>query len=104
PLRLDAHSMEFKSREVNPIRRDHNLKLDSPSSGHSTKDKTVECTQCASLGITTSLFRQANLGQAEIRMAMRDSDGNLWIATREDGVVRVARPPDGSSHSLPEID
>jgi signal transduction histidine kinase/ligand-binding sensor domain-containing protein len=103
-LRLDAHSMEFKSRDLDPIRRDHDLKLDSPSSGHSTKDKTVECAQCASLGITSSLLRQANLGQTEIRMAMRDSDGNLWIATREDGVVRVARPPAGSSHSLPEID
>ena len=102
-LRLDAHSMEFKSRDLDPIRRDHDLKLDS-SSGHSTKDKTAECAQCASLGISSSLLRQANLGQTEIRMAMRDSDGNLWIATRENGVVRVARPPAGSSHSLLEID
>src|SRR6266567_5772578 len=47
-LRLDAHSMEFKSRDLDAISGDHDPKRDSPSSGHSIKDKTFVCPQCAS--------------------------------------------------------
>ena len=84
-LRLDPHSMEFKS-------------------AHPVKDKTPACSQCAPLGITPSLLKQASLNQSQIRMAMRDNDGNVWIATKEEGVLRVAKKSSGSAHPTPEID
>jgi signal transduction histidine kinase/streptogramin lyase len=37
-------------------------------------------------------------------MAMRDNDGNVWIATRESGVLRVAKRSSGSLDATPEID
>ena len=103
-LRLDAHSMEFKSRDLDAISGDHDAKRDSSSSGHSIKDKTFVCPQCASLGITSSILKHANLGQNQIRMAMRDNDGNVWIATKEGGVLRAVKRSGGSSHTTPEID
>jgi ligand-binding sensor domain-containing protein/signal transduction histidine kinase len=103
-LRLNANSMEFKSGDLDAARRDSDPKRDSPSSGRSIRDKTIVCPQCAPLGITSSLLQHANLGQAEIRMAMRDNDGNVWIATKESGVLRIARRSDGSSHTTPEAD
>jgi signal transduction histidine kinase/ligand-binding sensor domain-containing protein len=103
-LRLDAHSVEFNSRDLGAITKDQDPKLDSLSSDHSTKYKTVVCPQCASIGITSSLLQHENLGQREVRMAMRDNDGNVWIATKEGGVLRVVTRSTGSSHSTPEVD
>ena len=103
-LRLDPHSMQLKSGNLDAIGGDHDLQRDSPSLGHSIKDKTFVCPQCASLDITSSILKYTNLGQDQIRMAMRDNDGNVWIATKEGGVLRVARRSNGSFHPTPEID
>jgi len=35
---------------------------------------------------------------------MRDNDGNVWIATKEGGVLRAVKRSGGSSHTTPEID
>src|SRR5260370_38593233 len=103
-LRYDPHSMELKSKDPDAVSENHDPKGMSLSSGHSIKEKAFVCPQCASLGITSSLLKHANLDRDQIRMAMRDNDGNVWIATRESGVLRVAKRSGGSSSTRPEID
>jgi signal transduction histidine kinase/ligand-binding sensor domain-containing protein len=102
-LRFDPYSMELKSKDQGAILENRDPKRASLSSGRSIKDEAFVCPRCASLGITSSLFRRANLDRNQIRMAMSDSDGNVWIATRESGVFRVARSS-GASSAAPEID
>jgi len=92
-FRLDEHSIDIKSK-----------KLDAISGNSDPKDKTVTCPPCVSLGITASLLKHVNLGQDRIRMATRDSDGNVWIATKDSGVLRITKRSDESSHTFPEID
>jgi len=103
-LRFDPHSMELKSKDPDAVSENHDPKGISLSSGHSIKEKAFVCRQCASLGITSSLLKHANLDRDQIRMAMRDNDGNVWIATRESGVLRVAKKSSGSSYTAPEVD
>jgi signal transduction histidine kinase/ligand-binding sensor domain-containing protein len=101
-LRFDPSSVELKSKDQGAILEIPDPKRASLSSGRSIKDEAFVCPRCASLGITSSLFKRANLNRNQIRMAMSDSDGNVWIATRESGVFRVARSS-GSSSAAPEI-
>jgi signal transduction histidine kinase/ligand-binding sensor domain-containing protein len=101
-LRFDPSSVEFKSKDPDAVSEDRDSKR--TSSRRSIEDKAFVCPQCAPLGITSSLLKQANLGRDQIRMAMRDHDGNVWIATRESGVFRVTRRSGGSSSTAPEID
>src|SRR5260370_41541767 len=96
--------MELKSKAPAGVSENHDPKRTSLSSSHSIKNEAFVCPQCASLGITSSLLKQANLDRDQIRMAMRDNDGNVWIATRESGVLRVAKRSGGSSSTRPEID
>jgi len=97
-FRIDAKSMEIQSREQLPVNGSH-----EPGSGpvravHSPADKVMLCAMCTSLGLTASILQRARLGQDEIRMGIRDHDRNLWLATRERGIFRIARSSNGSSH------
>ena len=103
-LSLDAHSMEVKSRDLDAIRGNHNSKRDFVHSDRSIHNKTVACPHCESLGITSSILKRAKLDRDQIRMAMRDNDGNVWIATKEVGVLRITRRPSAAPHTTPEID
>src|SRR5260370_32906682 len=96
--------MELKAKDPDAVSENHDPKGISLSSGHSIKEKAFVGRQCASLGITSSLLKHANLVRDQIRMAMRDNDGNVWIATRESGVLRVAKKSSGSSYTAPEVD
>lgn len=102
-LRFDAHSMELTSNDPDVAAGNRAPKRTSLSTGGSIKDKAL-CAECGPLGITSSVLQRANLDRDQIRMAMHDHDGNLWIATRESGVFRVANRSDNSSSSAPEID
>jgi ligand-binding sensor domain-containing protein/anti-sigma regulatory factor (Ser/Thr protein kinase) len=103
-LRFDPHSMELKSKDSDGVGEHDDPKRTPPSLGHSIKSTAFVCAQCASLGITSSFLKRANLDRDQIRMAMRDHDGNVWIATREGGVLRVAKRSSGSPDATPEID
>jgi signal transduction histidine kinase/ligand-binding sensor domain-containing protein len=103
-LRFDAHSMELKSKDLDAVSENHDPKRTPVSSGHSIRDTAFVCTQCAALGITSSLLKRANLDRDQIRMAMRDVDGNVWIATRESGALRVSNKSSESPYTAPEID
>jgi ligand-binding sensor domain-containing protein/signal transduction histidine kinase len=52
---------------------------------------TGECTSEGPPSLPAVLFRSAQLA-AQVRKTITDSDGNLWIATRERGVLRIAHP------------
>lgn len=98
-LRFDARSMELKSRDVDAIGGN------PLSSGRRHGESPIPgCPACAGLGITLAILKRADLGQDQIRMAMRDNDGNLWIATKEGGVLRIAKTPNGLSDTTAEID
>jgi signal transduction histidine kinase/ligand-binding sensor domain-containing protein len=103
-VRFDLHSMELKSKDPNVGGGEHDSQRASLSSGHSIGDRVLVCPQCRSLGITPLFLRHINLDQGQIRTAMRDNDGNVWIATRESGILRVAKRSNGSSSATPEID
>ena len=103
-LRFDPRSMELKSKDPGGVSDNRDPKRTSLASGQSINDKAFVCPQCEALGITSSLLERANLDPGQIRMAMRDNDGNVWIATRESGVVRVAKRSSGSPDTAPEID
>jgi signal transduction histidine kinase/ligand-binding sensor domain-containing protein len=103
-LRFDASSMELKSKGLDAVSENRDPKVTSPSSGHTIKGEAFVCPQCASFGITSSLLKRANLDRGQIRMAMRDNDGNVWIATRESGVLRVARTSSGSPDTASKVD
>ena len=102
--RFDPQSMELKSKDSDGVSEHHDPKRTPLSSGHSIQDIALLCPQCASLGITPSLLKRLNLDRDQIRMAMRDNDGNVWIATRESGVLRVAKRSSSSPDATPEID
>jgi signal transduction histidine kinase/ligand-binding sensor domain-containing protein len=104
-FRFDASSLKIKSKNLNAAGEEPDLMRPSSSSTRSIRDGGALCPQCASLGVTYSLLKRANLDQGQIRMAMRDGNGNVWIATRESGVLRVAtKSSSGSSSAPPEID
>ena len=103
-LRFDAHSMELTSNDPDVVGGNRVPKRTSFSTGDSIKDKAFVCAECGPLGITSSLLQRANLDRDQIRMAMHDHDGNVWIATRESGVFRVAKRSNGSSSAALEID
>jgi streptogramin lyase len=103
-LRFDAHSMELTSNDLDVAGGNRVPKRTSLSTGDSIKDKAFVCAECAALGITSSLLQRANLDRDQIRMAMRDNDGNVWIATGESGILRVAKRSNGYSSTAPEID
>jgi signal transduction histidine kinase/ligand-binding sensor domain-containing protein len=103
-LRFDAHSMELTSNDPDVAGGTRVPKRTSLSTGGSIKDKAFLCAECGPLGITSSLLQRANLDPSQIRTAMHDHDGNVWIATRESGVFRVAKRSDNSSSAAPEID
>src|SRR5258708_1284502 len=103
-LRVGAHSMELTSNDPDVAGGNRVPTRTSLSTGDSIKDKAFVCAECAALGITSSLLQRANLDRDQIRMAMHDHDGNVWIATRESGVFRVAKRSNGTSSVAPEID
>jgi ligand-binding sensor domain-containing protein len=103
-LRFDAHSMELISNDPDAAGGNRVPKRTSLSTGDSIKDNAFVCAECGPLGITSSLLQRANLDRDQIRMAMHDHDGNVWIATRESGVFRVAKRSNDSSSAAPEID
>ncbi|MCU1253156.1 MAG: two-component system sensor kinase [Edaphobacter sp.] len=102
-LRLDPSSMEIKSKDGDPVPENPDSNRAPPSSGRSREGAASVCPQCASLGIPSSLLRRENLDWSQIHKAISDHDGNVWIATRESGLFRVARPG-GSSSAAPKID
>ncbi len=102
-LRLDPYSMEVKSKDGNAAPENRDSKRASRSSGRSIEGAAFVCPQCASLGITSSLLKRANLDWNQIRKAVSDDDGNVWIATKESGLFRVARSS-ASSSTAPEMD
>jgi ligand-binding sensor domain-containing protein/signal transduction histidine kinase len=102
-LRLDPYSMEVKSKDGNAAPENRDSKRASRSSGRSIEGAAFVCPQCASLGITSSLLKRANLEWNQIRKAVSDDDGNVWIATKESGLFRVARSS-ASSSTAPAMD
>jgi signal transduction histidine kinase/ligand-binding sensor domain-containing protein len=102
-FRIDAKSMKIQSKGPDANSLDQDSKRGLLSLSYSG-NKTVACVNCASLGITSSILQRANLAQGQIRMAMQDSDGNVWIATTERGVFRIARTPSDSSRKPSQID
>jgi signal transduction histidine kinase/ligand-binding sensor domain-containing protein len=92
--RFDARTMEVRSKAAKPA---------AASSGRSIGDKAVLCPQCESLGVSSALLKRADLDRGQIRAAMRDNDGNVWIATRESGIVRIAGQSSGAAHGMAEI-
>jgi signal transduction histidine kinase/ligand-binding sensor domain-containing protein len=104
-LHFDARSMELKSTAPDAIRGNQDPKHDSPPSGRRPgEDKNPGCPACAGLGITPAILKRADLAQDQIRMAIHDNDGSLWIATKEAGVLRIAKNPNGSSDTTDEVD
>jgi signal transduction histidine kinase/ligand-binding sensor domain-containing protein len=102
-LRLDAHSMEFKPQHFDEASGDHDQKRNTMTSDQPL-DKMAMCPECPRLDAAPSLLKRVNLRPADIRMAMHDSDGNMWIATKEGGVVRVTGWSSKSTHTTPEIE
>ncbi|WP_035354653.1 sensor histidine kinase [Edaphobacter aggregans] len=90
-LRFDTRSMELKSRDLETTER-------------SSKDQISGCLACAGFGNTSAILQRADLGQNQIRTAIRDHDGNVWIATKEGGVLRIPRRSNGSSDVPSEVD
>jgi signal transduction histidine kinase/ligand-binding sensor domain-containing protein len=104
-LRFDARSMELKSRNLDAIGGNPDPKRDPFSSGQRARGSPIPgCPACAGLGITSAILKRADLAPDQIRMAMRDNDGSLWIATKEGGVLRIAKKPNGSSDTTAEVD
>ena len=50
------------------------------------------CSMCGPQAVSAALLRRAHLAPKQLRTAMRDREGNLWLGTRESGVVRIAHP------------
>jgi signal transduction histidine kinase/ligand-binding sensor domain-containing protein len=104
-LRFDARSMELRSRDLNAIGGHPNPRRDSLSSRLRPRESPIAgCSACADLGITSAILKHTDLGQDQIRMAMRDNDGNLWIATKEGGVLRIQKKPNGSPKTKVGVD
>jgi signal transduction histidine kinase/ligand-binding sensor domain-containing protein len=101
-LRFDLRTMELGSKDLGAMSENRDSKR-TPSE-RSIERKASVCPECASLGITSSLLKRVNLERGHIRMAMRDNDGNVWIATRENGVFRVTKRSSGSSDPSHGID
>jgi signal transduction histidine kinase/ligand-binding sensor domain-containing protein len=101
-LRFDPYSMEVKSKDGDAVSENRDSKR-TPSL-RSKEEKAFVCPECASLGIPSSLLKRVNLNPDQIRMAMRDNDGNVWIATKESGAFRVTKRSGGSSDTAPGID
>src|ERR1035437_1779932 len=102
-LRFHPESMEPESGDLSAIGGDQGPKREGAFYGPSARKVSV-CQQCTLLGLTASLLKRAHLNPNQIRMAMRDKDENLWVATAEGGIVRVAFRPTDSTHSTPEIE
>jgi signal transduction histidine kinase/ligand-binding sensor domain-containing protein len=51
--------------------------------------KTQLPASTSTLASNASLLRRAGLLESQVRKAVRDSEGTVWIATRESGVVRI---------------
>jgi signal transduction histidine kinase/streptogramin lyase len=103
-LRFDARSMELKSRELDEIGENPNPKRGFPSSGRPKGSPIPRCPACADLGITSAILKRTDLDQDQVRMAMLDNDGSLWIATKEGGVLRITKKANGWSDTRAEVD
>ena len=104
-LRFDARSMELRSRDLDAIGANPNPKRDSLSSRLRPRESTIAGSPaCAGLEITSAILKRIDLRQDQIRMSMRDNDGNLWIATKESGVLRIPKKPNGSSNTKAGVD
>jgi signal transduction histidine kinase/ligand-binding sensor domain-containing protein len=104
-LRFDARSMELKSRDLVASGGNSDPKRDSTSAGRRPgQAKIPGCSSCAGLGITSEILKRADLGQGQVRMAMQDNDGSLWMATKESGVVRIAKKPNGLPDATIEVE
>jgi signal transduction histidine kinase/ligand-binding sensor domain-containing protein len=103
-LRFDPYTMEVKSKDGDAVPGSRDPKRASLSAGRSIDRAPSACSQCASLGIPSSLLKRMNLNPDQIRMAMRDNDGNVWIATKESGAFRVTKRSGGSSDTSAGID
>src|SRR5260370_257754 len=72
------------------------------SSRPSNENNRIEG-QPSSDSVAPSLLALAHLPLDQLRRAMRDSDGNVWIATRESGIYRIHGNPGAMSPSVERL-
>jgi signal transduction histidine kinase/ligand-binding sensor domain-containing protein len=75
--------------------------LHPPVSRLPAKDASAECNRQSALNLAPSILDRAHLTPEQIRSIFADSDGNLWVATRESGVFRVSKT---AGEALPRIE
>ncbi|WP_433969696.1 two-component regulator propeller domain-containing protein [Tunturiibacter gelidiferens] len=64
--------------------------LHPPQSMSLGKVDSAECGIQSAHNVAPSILATAHLTSNQIRSVMPDNDGNLWLATRESGVIRVS--------------
>jgi signal transduction histidine kinase/ligand-binding sensor domain-containing protein len=69
-------------------------KSSSPQPMSPGEDKPTQCGVDSDLHLDPSILGRTHLPPDQFRSVLRDSDGNLWMATRESGVFRVSNPAD----------
>jgi signal transduction histidine kinase/ligand-binding sensor domain-containing protein len=72
------------------------------SSRPSSENISIAC-QHSSDSISPAMLALAELPPDQLRRATRDSDGNVWIATRESGIYRIHGNPGALSPSVERL-
>jgi signal transduction histidine kinase/ligand-binding sensor domain-containing protein len=75
--------------------------LHPPVSRLPAKDASAECSRHSALNLAPSILDRAHLTPDQIRSVLADSDGTLWVATREGGIFRVSKT---AGEALPRIE
>jgi signal transduction histidine kinase/ligand-binding sensor domain-containing protein len=65
------------------------------------RGSSTECGPPSDLSVAPSLLGRARLSPDQVRSVLRDSDGNLWMATSESGIFRVSN---NAEEARPEIE
>jgi signal transduction histidine kinase/ligand-binding sensor domain-containing protein len=64
---------------------------------------STECGARTVLDIAPSILSRVHLTADQVRSNLRDSDGNLWMATRESGVFRVSKTADEARPAIEQL-
>jgi signal transduction histidine kinase/ligand-binding sensor domain-containing protein len=69
----------------------------------SLRGNSTECRPPSDLNVEPSFLRRAHVSADQISSVLRDSDGNLWMATRESGVFRLSSNADAARPAIEQL-
>jgi signal transduction histidine kinase/ligand-binding sensor domain-containing protein len=83
---IPAHGAESQPLQLSPLRRN-----------------PTECGARSVLDIAPSALSRAHLTADQVRSILRDSEGNLWVATRESGLFRVSKTAEEAHPAIEQL-